>query len=479
MKLYLAEAFSKRRSTDLLVVPFWEEAKKAVWVSSFKEIEAICAPTLNSGDFLGKEGELTVVYGLGKEEKRILLLGLGKKSACTEETVRRAYGSMAKWAHKKQIKTVAMLFPEEYAASGMEGFLLANYLFDRFKAKPLTPVEEACLVGISKSVFEACKKVAVIVEAVNFSRDLINGNADDVTPQYLCQVAKDLSREHASLKTTILDHAKVTKEKMGLLLAVGQGAMHPPALIIIEYRGNPKDKEVTAVVGKGITYDTGGLNIKTANMETMKDDMSGAAAVLGTLKAAATLKMKVNLIGVIPTAENAVGPKSYKPGDVFRSYSGKTVEISNTDAEGRLVLADGLSYLQKHYKPSRIIDFATLTGAIVITLGEEASGLFSNNDRLANQLMNAGDKTGEYLCRLPIYPEYREPLRSEIADIKNSGDRKGSSIQGAMFLKEFIGEIPWAHCDIAGTAYLSKPRRYHSTPATGVGVRLMIQFLEL
>ncbi len=213
-------------------------------------------------------------------------------------------------------------------------------------------------------------------------------------------------------------------------------------------------------------------------METMKCDMAGAASVLGTMRAAATLKLKVNLVGVIASTENAIGPNSYKPGDVYTSMSGKTVEISNTDAEGRLVLADALTYVQQTFSPTRMIDLATLTGGIVIALGEEATGLFSNNDKLAEALIESGEKTFERLWRFPLYPEYKEQLKSTIADIKNSGGRKASSITAAMFLEQFVKNVPWAHLDIAGTAYLSELKPYHPTYATGVGVRLLIEFLE-
>jgi leucyl aminopeptidase len=234
-------------------------------------------------------------------------------------------------------------------------------------------------------------------------------------------------------------------------------------------------------VGKGITFDTGGLNLKVGvGIETMKSDMAGAAAVLGVLKAASELKLKRNIIGVIATAENAIGPSSIKPGDVVRGHCGLSVEINDTDAEGRLVLADALSYLQKHYRPSRIIDLATLTGGVVIALGEEASGLFSNDDGLCHSLMAAGSRTFERVWRLPLYPEYKEALKSGIADMRNAGGRKASACKGAIFLQQFVERsIPWAHLDIAGTAFLSEPKGYHTTAATGVGVRLLIDFLEM
>jgi leucyl aminopeptidase len=252
-------------------------------------------------------------------------------------------------------------------------------------------------------------------------------------------------------------------------------------LILLHYKGDPKSKDLTAVVGKGITFDTGGLNLKpTGSIETMKCDMAGAAAVLGILKACQALKLKKNVIGVIAAAENAISAEAYKPGDVYISHSGKSVEITNTDAEGRLVLADALSYVQTHYELSRVIDLATLTGGVVVALGEEATGLFSNDDALINQLKKASARTGERIWELPLYPEYLDALKSPIADLKNSRNgRKASAGSGAMFLRQFIEEdLPWAHLDIAGTAYLSETSPYSPSYATGVGVKLLIEFLE-
>jgi leucyl aminopeptidase len=289
-----------------------------------------------------------------------------------------------------------------------------------------------------------------------------------------------MEKEFSSVKSVILRKKELEKEQLGLLLAVNRGSHRDPALILLEYRGNPTSKELIGIVGKGITYDTGGLNLKpTGSMETMKCDMAGAAAVLGIIRTAASLKMKVNLVGVVATTENAIGPESYKPGDVYRSYSGKMVEITNTDAEGRLVLADALSYLQAKYHPTEMVDLATLTGGVVVALGEEVTGFFANEETLAKALFQAGEKTHERLWRLPLYSEYRELLKSTIADIKNSGPRKASPIQAGIFLKEFVSEkIPWAHLDIAGTAYLEKPKGYNPTHATGVGVRLLIEWLS-
>lgn len=310
-------------------------------------------------------------------------------------------------------------------------------------------------------------------------RDLVNGNADDITPQYLGAVARGLEKTCKHVKTTVLNKKQIEKEKMGLLLAVNRGSFREPAFIIVVYKGNPKSKEKTVLVGKGITFDTGGLDLKPpAGMFTMKSDMAGAAVVLGSIQAASSLGLKVNITGVIASTENSIGSHSYKPGDVYSGFAGKTVEIMDTDAEGRLILADALAYAVDRLKPSRIIDLATLTGAVEVALGDEVSGLMCNNDALADLLVHAGSITGEKVWRLPLYEDYREALKSDIADIKSTGGRGGGCIKAALFLQEFVNKTPWAHLDIAGTAFVNDARRYHPKYATGIGVRLLISFLE-
>lgn len=246
----------------------------------------------------------------------------------------------------------------------------------------------------------------------------------------------------------------------------------------MEYNGDPSSKDKVALIGKGISFDTGGLNLKSVSMETMRDDMAGGGAILGVMRAIAEQKLPLNVIGVVTSAENAIGPNSFKPGDVYISYSGITVEVTNTDAEGRLVLADAISYVQKHYAPKRIVDVATLTGGCVVALGEEVSAVMTNDDQLATELIEAGEMTYERLCRLPLCDDYKYLLKSKVADIKNIGIRKASPIQGGMFLKRFIEKTSWAHIDIAGTASPDHLKSYQPIQATGFGVRLLTTFLE-
>jgi leucyl aminopeptidase len=479
---------AQRPSAEVIVIPVWEGKKRGEIATDETEYRALLSLPLDSGDFHGKQGETQLLYVAKGKEKRALLLGLGKQSECTSESLRCAYASAVKSIHGKKLASANILLPslssDVHCKAIFEGVLLADYSFDQLKGESLKEntggLNKVCFCGVPPKEKEILKRTEIVISSVNFVRDLVNRNADDKHVGTLAKIAKDFEKQSDKIKTTILEKKQLEQLEMGLLLAVGRGAMRDPALVIIEYKGNPHSKDTTAIIGKGITFDTGGLNLKpTGGIETMKCDMAGAAATLGVMQAAISLGLKINLLGVLSIAENAIGPGSYKPGDVFRSYSGKTVEISNTDAEGRLVLADALSYIQEKYKPSRLIDMATLTGGIVIALGELATGLFSNDNDLAHALEKSAGRTDERLWRMPLYPEYKMLLKSSIADLKNSGGRSASSCSAAVFLQQFIKDTPWAHLDIAGTAYLSdlKPYPYHQTPATGVGVRLLIDFL--
>lgn len=489
MEFAIVENFDKRKNADILVLPYWK--KKVESAADIGKLQTQVQGPIEAGDFVGKEGEVVFLYLQSLPEKRVALLGLGEQEKITVEKLRRAYASLTKACRQKKIKDLNLVVPaipsltEENILSGIsEGLLLSNYVFEKLKQhsikeEPTVLLKKATLIGVGKKALAITKKISGICEGVYLARNLVNGNADDVNPQYLAHFTKQLAAKLPHVKTTVFDKKRIEKEKMGLLLAVSRGSDVDPAFIIMEYKGNPKSKDNTVIVGKGVTYDTGGLNLKpTGSMETMKCDMGGAATAIGTLFAAATIGLKVNVTVVIPTTENSIGKLSYKPGDVYTSYAGKTVEIGNTDAEGRLILADALAYVKEHLKPTRIIDFATLTGAIEIALGAETTGLMSNQDALADSLMRSGFHTYERLCRLPLYEEYKEQLKSDIADIKNVGGRPGGSITAALFLQEFVGDIPWAHCDIAATAFLSEARRYHPKHGTGIGVRLMIDFLE-
>lgn len=483
----------RRKAADILVLPFFQKKKMPQEAAEFSALRALYELPFEAKDFSGKESEVLILYCSGQPEKRIALLGLGEEDQLNVEGLRRAYATLTKSCLSKKISSTNIVLPQTKSLDGnsvlrgvIEGMLLTNYHFIQLKREHIynNPPNLLNKVGIISKIkpnvlLKEAKKHLKICEAVNMARDLVNGNADEVNPQYLVQIARNLAASLPKTTAKILTKKDIEKEKLGLLLAVSRGSNCDPAFIVLSYRGNPKSKEHTVLVGKGVTYDTGGLNIKpTGSMETMKCDMGGAAAVLGALAATASLDYKTNLTIVIPSTENAVGPHSFKPGDVYISHSGKSIEIGNTDAEGRLILADAFSYAIKHLKPTRLIDVATLTGAIDIALGPEASGLFCNDEKLANQLIKAGEETFERVWRMPLFPEYVERLKSPIADLKNIGGRSGGSIIAALFLKEFIGTLPWAHLDIASTAYLSEASRYQPKHGTGVAVRLLVQLLE-
>ena len=486
----LSPALDKREAADWLVLPFWEGPVKAAGHFSNPSIEAV----LQSGDFKGKNGEVSIVYLQGEKEPRVLLLGLGKKEKINAEMLRRAYANAVRAAASKKAKSLNLLVPEhrgpqrdEFILGIADGIFLTNYAFTRLKHdtlidNPVVLLEKVCFVGFDKKDGDRIDRLKTIASGVHFVRELVNGNADEITPRMLAETALSLEKASPRLKTILFDRKKLEQEKMGLLLAVGRASPHDPYLIQTSYKGNPKSKEHIVLVGKGVTYDTGGLTLKpTDNMLTMKCDMSGAATVLGAVLTAASLGLKINVTAVAPTAENCIGSKSYKLGDVYRSYSGKTVEVNNTDAEGRLILADALSYAVKNLAPTCLVDIASLTGSIIMALGEEISGFFANDDQLAKDLSVSSEKTGELLWRMPLYPDYKEALRSEIADLLNTGGRDAGPMKAALFLQEFAsisGPIPWAHIDFAGPCCVTKPKYYNPVKGTGACLRLLVDFLE-
>lgn len=490
MKISSSNQFNKRDHSDLLVIPFWKTKQGINLAASLKVDTLSIQSVIESGDFKAKEGDLVFVYPEKGKEKRIALLGLGEEEKITVEKLRRSYAFLIKACRQRKLKKIALIVPknkalgeEEIARGISEGLFLINYHYlllknDSIKEDPPLLVETVTFIGLGKKGLAVVDKVATICDSVYFARDLVNGNADEITPQYLAEIAKELTKQFKTIKTTVFDKKRIEKEKMGLLLAVNRGSSHDPVFIIMEYKGNPRSKDHTILVGKGITYDTGGLNLKASSMEYMKGDMAGAATVFGIIRAAATLKLKVNVTVVVASTDNSICSVSYKPGDVYRSFLGKTVEIGNTDAEGRLILADALAYAVKNLHPTRLIDFATLTGAMEIALGPEASGLMSNDDTLANALLESSQTTFERAWRLPLIEEYRDLLKSDIADIRNIGGRSAGSITAGIFLQEFIGKTPWAHFDIASTAFSSEIKRYLPKYGTGVGIRLMIDYLE-
>ncbi|MBI4354918.1 MAG: leucyl aminopeptidase [Candidatus Omnitrophica bacterium] len=441
--------------------------------------------------FKAKAKELAAVPAFGKlPAKWLIVVGLGPAREVTAETIRRAAAAAAKTARGKQLSGTAFAVvggQVDGARLGQavaEGVLLGLYRFQQYKTGLKTD-EKHELTEFRLVVARAADRVGAarglargetIAEAVNFARGLINQPANVATPTYLAQQAQAMART-LHLRCRVLSRPEARRLHMGAFLSVAAGSVQEPKFIILEH--NPKGRRTVVFAGKGITFDTGGISIKPSEgMDRMKYDMAGGAAVLGALRAAAALRLPFHIVGLVAATENMPGGSATRPGDVVRAHNGKTIEILNTDAEGRLVLADALAYA-KRFKPQAVVDLATLTGACVVALGSEAIGLMGTDAALARRLRQAGEATGERVWELPLWDEYLEGVKGEVADVKNIGPRgEAGAIMGAAFLKHFVDGYPWVHLDIAGTAWAERERGYHAKGATGVGVRLLVQMLE-
>jgi leucyl aminopeptidase len=415
----------------------------------------------------------------------VLFAGLGKAADVTLTSLRIVLRRAFLSAALKKLTTVEVVFHEDseaIARAGAEAVVIGTYAWKKYitKEKDDKSVEHKTYTMVTRFV-DAARQAWTIALGVNAARDLVNDNADTITPEFLEDKVRELVKGNKAIVLEVLGRKEIEALGLGLVAAVNQGSNKKPRVVIAKYTGDSKEAPYTALIGKGLTYDTGGLNLKpTGSMETMREDMSGAAAVIGTLKAVIALKPKKNIIFAFGAAENAIDANSYKPGDVFVSYSGKTVEIGNTDAEGRLVLADVLAYVIKNYKPSKVLDLATLTGACVVALGHDYAGVLGNNDDLVKAVLASAQATDDRAWQLPLYPEYKDAIKSKIADIRNISNVRGAAgtISGAEFLHQFVGETPWAHLDIAGTAFVDGDSHwYYGHGATGFGVRLCTYLL--
>ncbi len=434
-------------------------------------------------DFHGNSGEVTVRYESGLT---VIYCGIGKKEQCTERTLRTAGARGIQKAIELKRDRVAMILPEvkwlstQQKLNCVEGALLGKYRFVKYRSEKPVTVETLELVGADLTLSDV-SRLEIIADGVNFTRDLVNENAREMIPERIAKEARAIAKS-CGMKITILDEKEIERQGLGLLKAVGQSSPYPPRLILLEYTGKSSSKERTAIVGKGVTFDSGGLNLKpTGSIETMREDMAGAAAVLGAMKCIGALKPKVNVTGVIAAAYNGIGPDAFFPGDIYKSYQGLTVEINSTDAEGRLILADAIAYCRDKCKPTSIIDLATLTGGILVSFADVVAGLFSTDDSLAESLFEAGERSGERLWRMPLYQEFSDSIKGEMSDLRNLSKFKrghGGSIVGAAFIKEFTGDVPWAHLDIAGTAWNEGSVKGEIPQyATGFGVRLLLEHL--
>ncbi len=447
---------------------------------------------IKSGDFEAKPSQVSVIYTKDSmPAKRIALVGLGKKSELNLEKIRNAFARVMQHLRGLNIKDAATAMDwnflpdqkEKIIAAVAEGAILGQYQYTPYKTVSRDELKEMRLLEIAAEskdyplVLDEIKKTNIIASAVYFTRDLVSAPANEMTPSMMAeQAVKIAKRKNVSCR--VLDKGKMKVLGMNALLGVAAGTHQPPKLIVLEYTGGKKGDAPIALVGKGLTFDSGGISIKPAEkMDEMKTDMSGGAAVMAIIRAAADLRLPINLVGIVPATENMPGGGALKPGDILKSYSGQTIEVLNTDAEGRLILSDALFYASK-YKPAAIIDIATLTGGCVVALGEDVIGMMGTDDQIKKELHQAAKTTGELVWELPLWDHYSELIKSDIADYKNSAGRLASPITGAAFLGKFVGGYPWVHLDIAGPAWTSKDKAYIPKGASGVTVRLLVEFLR-
>jgi leucyl aminopeptidase len=432
----------------------------------------------------GDSGNYIILPG-SSNFKRIMLFNLGDKKKLTNDKM-RAFGSkLYSLVNSKKITKMVLdtksfsMTSDDKSQSIIEGMVLGSYKFEDYKSNKNEKnyLTDISLMGsIDKTIV---KKAQIIGESVCFARDLGNHPANILTPTYLANESKRISKAK-NMNCTVIDVSKFEKMGLGSFYGVARGAKEPAKMIIVEYNGGSKSQKPIALVGKGLTFDTGGISLKSgARMDEMKFDMCGSATVMGVMNAVSILQPKINIVFAIGSTENMPGSDAQRPGDIVTAYNGKTIEVLNTDAEGRLVLADVLSYVNKKYKPEFMIDFATLTGAVLVALGHRASGLMGNDDKLINKIKKSSIATGEKVWELPLWDEYSKDIQGKYADIQNLGKAGAGTITAGAFLKEFVGNTPWCHLDIAGTAWGPKEPEYQpKVGATGVAVRLIYHLLE-
>jgi len=483
MNIRLVNASALRQTLPAIVLLGYEKDLRA--------LPSALQPTLQRltpKEFKGADKQLLLLHKpTGARAPRLLLAGLGKRAESTPEKIRRAAGAAIKRLISLGITQAAFDITPDQLQPTVEAALLASYKFTTFKSpddnhatlKTLT----LCLPKDADlhAARETVRRVQAVCDSANYARQIANLPANVIYPEVLADHARHLAEQYRFV-CTILDKPALESGGFGGLLAVGGGSAHDPRLIVLQYCGAPDGRPI-ALVGKALTFDSGGISIKPSEkMDEMKFDKCGGLAVLGAMRAIAELKLPLNILGVIAAAENMPSATSYRPGDIVTSYKGKskhpvTIEVLNTDAEGRIVLGDAIAYARER-DPKAIIDLATLTGACVVALGTHAAGLLGNNDKLIEAIRAAGEVTGERCWPLPLWQEYKDMIKSDVADIKNTGGRYGGTSTGAAFLAKYVGDIPWAHIDIAGTAWVTEERPYFTKGATGFGVRLLVELLQ-
>jgi leucyl aminopeptidase len=484
---------------DVLAIGLFSDVKRLEGLAGQLngKLDGAIERLIKSGDFKAKEGANEIIYGNKKiGAKRVLLVGFGEKKKAELDTVRKAAASAAKKAVEIKAKSMALalhqIFEKRFDLSKIgqacaEGTYLGGYRYDEFVTDSGNGRSDSLKVEIIDSNPAKTRKLnkglvsgVIIGKAQNYARTLANRPANVIHPAELAQAAKQLARSSKRLNCTVLDEKQMAAKGMGGVLAVGSGSQNKPRFIILKYKppGPVTSKRpIVALVGKAITFDSGGLSIKPADkMDEMKLDKTGGIAVLSTMRAVAELQLPLNVLGIIPSAENLPSGSSYRPGDIITTFSGKTVEVLNTDAEGRMILCDGLNYAAKQ-KCDVIIDVATLTGACMVALGRHKAGLFGNDEKLTKQLQTAAEQSGEKVWPMPSGDEYAEEMKGKITDLKNIGSKWGGACTAAAFLRQFVGDVKWAHLDIAGVDIIQQPTEFTAEGSTGFGVRLLTTYL--
>jgi len=454
----------KELTCNTLIINLFEGEKSS--------IDFVNEHVINKNEFDGKFNSIYLLTTVGQFDfEKILIIGCGKRSEFNENKARRVVAKVVKQLNSLKIKKAVfdMDFGFDWVKIGVISAHIGNYSFDKYKNEKNNKVEEVCLVGVCQTDID---KAEIIANAMDEARNLANEPAAYATPQKLAEIAKNIE----NVETKIYDVDEIKEMKMGAFLAVGQGSVNPPKFIHVKYSpANPKKK--VALIGKGICFDSGGLDLKpAASMLTMRDDMSGAACVLSVIKAVSKLDLPVEVHALVAACENMPDGKSYKPGDILTARNGKTIEVDNTDAEGRLTLADALCYASE-LGVDEVIDIATLTGACSVAFGAVCSGILGNDDEFVKEIIDKAFDAGEKFWLLPTFEEYKYGLKSEFADMRNTGGRQGGASSAGLFLKEFVKDVKWAHIDIAGTAYLESPMDEFPKGATGSGVRALINYL--
>ena len=454
----------KSTPVEVLVVNQFEGEKTSVELANTYAVD--------KDHFEGKFGQTYLIHTLGQiPADKVLIIGFGKKEEFDHNKMREAVAKAVKKLQQIKAKKAAFDFDVslDYGKSAAIGAMIADYAYDEYKSEKAHHLDEIVFAKFSK---ETVEEGVVFGEAMKFTRDLANTPAQIATPEKLAQIATGIE----GVETKIFDKDEVARMGMNAYLAVGQGSVNPPKFIHMKYTGKNVKKKI-ALIGKGICFDAGGLDIKPASsMLTMKDDMSGAACVLGVMRAVAKLQPDMEVHGIIAACENMPSGSSYKPGDILTAKNGKTIEVDNTDAEGRITLADALCYACE-LGVDEVVDIATLTGACVVALGSNISGIMGNDDELVERLVETGRESGEKFWKLPMDKDYFNSLKSEIADMKNTGSRMGGASIAGVFLQEFVKDTKWAHIDIAGTAYLEKPQKEFIAGSTGAGVRTLLNYV--